>query len=371
MRIPICAPVFHGRESQYLLECIKTGWISSEGPFVKRFEESFAAAIDRKFGIAVCNGTAALELAVASLNLPAGSEIILPALAIISCPLAVLRNSCVPVLVDSDPRTWNMDVSKIEEKITSKTRAIMAVHLYGLPVDMDPLLKLARRHGLKVIEDAAEMHGQKYKDRPCGSFGEASAFSFYSNKMVAMGEGGLVATNSAGLAKQCRSLRNLCFGSKKRFVHERLGHNFRLSNLQAAVGLAQLEKLEDTVRRKRRIGRWYTERLKTIEGLTLPLAATEYADNIYWMYGIVLDGRAKRNGERMASFLKSQGVETRPFFWPIHRQPALRKRGLFKGETYPAAEHLARNGLCLPSGPSLTEDQVSFVVKAVSDFMRA
>src|SRR5690606_7579872 len=272
--IPVNEPLLDGNEKRYLVECIESGWISSEGPFVSRFEEEFAARMQRRHGIAVCNGTAAIDAAVDALGLGPGDEVILPAFTIISCIGQIVRAGAIPVLVDSDPATWNMDVSAIEERITSRTRAIMVVHTYGLPVDMAPVLELCARHGLALIEDAAEAHGQTYDGRPCGSFGTISTFSFYPNKHVTTGEGGMVLVDDDRLAETCRSLRNLCFEPGRRFVHERLGWNLRMTNLQAAVGLAQLERLDEFVARKRAMGRRYTELLADVPGLQLPLPAT-------------------------------------------------------------------------------------------------
>ncbi len=267
--IPVNEPLLDGNEEKYLVECIRSGWISSEGPFIKQFEERFAARMGRRHGVAVANGSVALDAAVVALGLGPGDEVILPTFTIISCAAAIVRAGAVPVVVDCDPLTWNIDVALVEARITARTRAIMVVHIYGLPVDMDPLLALARKHGLKVIEDAAEMHGQTYKKRPCGSFGEISTFSFYPNKHITTGEGGMIVTDDQALAEQCRSLRNLCFKPEQRFVHDELGWNFRMSNLQAALGLAQLERLDEFVERKRRMGRRYTELLTGTPGVQL------------------------------------------------------------------------------------------------------
>jgi perosamine synthetase len=255
--IPVNEPLLDGNEKKYLNECIDTGWISSEGPFVKKFEDQFSSTVDRKYGIAVANGSVALDTAVAALGIGKGDEVIMPTFTIISCAAAIIRAGAKPVLVDCDPLTWNMDVDLIEARITSKTKAIMVVHIYGLPVDMDPVLALAEKSGLMIIEDAAEAHGlfyrsrgQKSEDRgqwaeggsqraegkPCGSFGDISTFSFYPNKHITTGEGGMIVTDNEELAERCRSLGNLCFQPQKRFVHEELGWNFRFTNLQAAVG---------------------------------------------------------------------------------------------------------------------------------------
>jgi len=252
--IPVNEPLLDGNEKKYLAECIDTGWVSSEGPFVKRFEEEFAARVGRKHGTADTNGTAAIDVAIDALGIGLGDEVILPTFTIISCVLQIVRAGATPVLVDSDPLTWNMDVSQIEEKITPRTKAIMVVHTYGLPVDMDPVIELCSRYRLKLIEDAAEMIGQTYRGKPCGSFGDISTVSFYSNKHITTGEGGMILTEDDDLAKQCRQLRNLCFKPGMRFVHERLGWNLRMTNLQAALGVAQLERLDVFLKKKRWIG---------------------------------------------------------------------------------------------------------------------
>jgi perosamine synthetase len=359
--IPVNAPLLDGNEKKYLNQCIDTGWISSEGPFVREFEERFAAWVGRRYGIALANGSVALDAAVAALKIGPGDEVILPTFTIISCAAAIVRAGARPVLVDCDPVTWNMDVDQIRPKITTRTRAIMVVHIYGLPVDMDAVSSLAEEYGLKIIEDAAEMHGQTYRGKPCGSFGDISTFSFYPNKHVTTGEGGMVVTDDAALADRCRSLRNLCFQDKQRFFHEELGWNFRMSNLQAALGLAQLERLQEFVARKRRMGQRYTELLADLETIRLPLPATDYAANIYWVYGVILGDNLRFDATDAARRLARLGIGTRPFFWPMHEQPVFNKMGLFTGERYPVAEHLARRGFYIPSGLALTTEQIERV----------
>ncbi|NKE68738.1 DegT/DnrJ/EryC1/StrS family aminotransferase [Ramlibacter sp. RBP-2] len=368
--IPVNEPLLDGNEKKYLLECIASGWISSEGPFVKEFEQKFAARVGRKHGIAVSNGTGALDAAVEALDIGPGDEVIMPAFTIISCVNQVVRNGATPVLVDSDPATWNMDAAQVEAKITPRTKAIMIVHIYGLPVDVDPVLDVARRHGLKVIEDAAEMHGQTYRGRPCGSFGDLSTFSFYPNKHVTTGEGGMIVTDDDELAETCRGLRNLCFQPHKRFVHERLGWNLRMTNLQAALGLAQLERLDEFVARKRRMGALYTRLLAGLPGVQLPLTHTAYADNIYWVYGLVLDESTGLDAETAMKRLADRGVGTRPFFCPMHQQPVLRKRGLFEGERHPAAERMYRQGFYVPSGMALSDDSIGVVAGILHQVLR-
>ncbi|WP_100380066.1 DegT/DnrJ/EryC1/StrS family aminotransferase [Polynucleobacter brandtiae] len=367
INIPVNEPLIDGNEKKYLLECIDSGWISSEGPFVEEFERKFAERVGRKYAVAVSNGTAAIDLAVEALCIGDGDEVILPAFTIISCVLQIVRSGAIPVLVDSDPCTWNMNVSQIEAKITAKTKAIMIVHIYGLPVNMDPVIELARRYGLRIIEDAAEMHGQTYLGAPCGSFGDISTFSFYPNKHITTGEGGMVVTNDLALADACRSLRNLCFQPSKRFVHERLGWNMRMTNLQAAIGLAQLERLDEFVDRKRRMGCLYTRLLEGIKGFDLPLSKTDYAENIYWVYGLNINGDQEINAKEAMNRLAKRGIGTRPFFYPMHEQPILREMGFFKGERYPEAEKLSRKGFYIPSGMALTQDQIKHVAHEIRE----
>ena len=267
--IPVNEPLLDGNEKIYLNECIETGWISSDGAFVERFEQAMAQYVGRKHAIAVANGSAALDVAAAALGLGPDDEVIIPTHTIISCASAIVRTGAKLRLVDSRTDTWNMDVAKIEEAITSRTRAIMPVHTFGLPVDMTPVLDLARKHGLTVIEDAAQAIGQTYEGRQCGSFGEISCFSFYANKHIATGEGGMILCDDDALAARARSLRNLCFKPERRFVHEELGWNYRMSNLQAAVGLAQFEKLDAHIARKRELGRRYESLLRGVRGIEL------------------------------------------------------------------------------------------------------
>ena len=360
--IPVNEPLLDGNEKKYLCECIDTGWISSEGPFVKEFEEKMSSTVGRKYGIAVSNGTAALEVAMQAIGVGEGDEIIMPAFTIISCAMAVTKLGAVPVLIDSDVHTWNMNVREIERKITSRTKAILVVHLYGLPVEMDKVLELAQKYNLKIVEDAAEMHGQTYKGKPCGSFGDLSTFSFYPNKHVTTGEGGMVVTDDEELAERCRMLRNLCFRKDIRYVHDEISDNYRFTNLQAAVGLAQLERLDEFVEKKRRMGRFYTERLRGIKGIRLPVSKTEYADNIYWVFGIVLDRDNELSNREIVKLLAAEGIGTRTFFWCMHEQPVYQKQGLFKGERFEGAEYLARKGFYIPSGLALSEAQMEVVV---------
>lgn len=359
--IPVNQPLLNGKEREYLNQCLETGWISAEGPFVQQFEQAFAAQVGRQYGVAVTNGSAALDAAVVALGIGKGDEVIMPTFTIISCAAAVVRAGAIPVLIDSDRRTWNMDVSQIEARITSRTKAIMIVHIYGLPTEVNPILELAQKYRLAIIEDAAEMHGQTYDGRPCGSFGNLSTFSFYPNKHITTGEGGMIVTDDPQLAAKCRSLRNLCFQPQQRFVHEELGWNLRMTNLQAALGLAQLERLTEFVERKRKMGQYYTELLQDLTYLELPIAKTLAADNIYWVYGVVLTDDWGDDAQIMMQKLAQLKVGTRPFFYPMHQQPVFQKMGLFAGESYPVAERLAQRGFYLPSGMALTLEQIESV----------
>jgi len=364
--IPVNTPLFNGNELKYVTECIETGWISSEGPFISKFEEGFSNYIGCEYGVAVSNGSAALDIAIKALNIGQGDEVIMPAFTIISPAQSVVTAGALPVLVDSDPLTWNMDVTQIEAKITARTKAILVVHIYGLPVDMDPVLVLAKKHNLKVIEDAAEMHGQTYKGKMCGSMADLSIFSFYPNKHITTGEGGMLLTNDKALAERCKKLRNLCFEPNgPRFVHYELGWNYRMTNLQAALGLAQLEQIDSFIDIKRKMGANYQHRLPFLKekGYQLPLGKTDFAENIYWVFGLVAP--TEKEKEEMVNYLTENNIGTRPFFWCIHEQPVFKSMGLFEDEKYPVAEKLARNGFYLPSGLGLTDENLEVIVNKI------
>ncbi len=376
--IPVNEPALGSREMEYVAECIKTGWISSAGHFIEEFEQKWADYCGMKYGIAVSNGTTALQIAVRSLDLIAGDEVIMPSFTIISCALAVVECGAIPVLVDSDPTTWCMDISQIEAKITPRTKAIMPVHIYGHPVEMDPIFELARKYDLKIVEDAAEVHGAEYlsgfeKKEPswmkCGGMGHISCFSFYANKLITTGEGGMVLTSDPQLAEKLRGLRNLCFRPERRFYHTELGYNYRLTNIQAAMGLAQLERFDQILDKKRWMGREYTKRLSALKVLQLPVEKP-WARQVYWMYSLVLDESTGMDAQEFAKRLRAAGVDTRPFFLGMHEQPVFHQRGLFVNEHYPVAERIARQGLYLPSGLTLTEEQIEQVSSAVFEVLK-
>jgi len=366
--IPVNEPLLNEAARRYVEECITTGWISSEGRFITAFEDSWARYCGVDYGVAVSSGTAALELAVACLELEPGDEVIMPTFTIISCALAITRAGLKPVIVDCDPRTWCLDIDEVAAKITPRTRAIMPVHMYGHPADMDPLLDLARKHNLFIIEDAAESHGATYKGQVVGGIGDLSCFSFYANKIITTGEGGMVLTKHRELSDRLRSLRNLCFRPERRFYHTHAGHNYRLTNIQAAVGLSQVEAIDQHIAQKQWMGKEYTERLSSISQIALPVEEP-WATNVYWMYGVVLDDEVPYDAVELAKRLRAKGVDTRPFFIGMHEQPVLLQQGLFAGESYPVSERLAKRGLYLPSGLTLTESQLSRVCEAVAEVL--
>lgn len=370
--IPVNEPLLRGRELEYVRDCIETAWISSAGKYIDRFEREWAQYCGRKHGVAVCNGTVALTLAVSALDLPEGGEVILPSFTIISCAEAVLQNNLKLVLVDCDPRTYCMNVDEVRKKISKKTVAIMPVHIYGHPVNMEPLTNLAREHGLSIIEDAAEAHGAECRVngqwRRCGSFGEISAFSFYANKNITCGEGGMVLTDDDDVADRVRARHNLCFGRDERFRHEDRGWNFRMTNLQAALGCAQLEQLEQFLARKIDMMNNYNEGLRDLP-LQLP-HVEPWAKSSVWMYACVLKDSVPYDAREFARLLLLEGVQTRPFFLGMHEQPVYLSRGLVEKGEFPVTEKIARRGVYLPSGQGITDEQIGAVVAAVRKVMK-
>ena len=364
--IPVNTPLLGSGETRYLQECLETGWISSEGPFVTRFEKAMASLVDRSHAIACCNGSAALDMAVQALGIGPGDEVIMPSFTIISPAAAVVRQGAKPILVDSLFESWQMNPAQIEAKITAQTKAIIVVHIYGYPADLDPILKIAKRHNLAVIEDAAEMHGQTYNGRPCGSFGDISTFSFYPNKHITTGEGGMCLTDSSELATRLQSLRNLCFVPERRFVHHEIGWNYRLTNLQAALGVAQIERFPEIVARKREIGRRYDQFFLNENPYwdVLP-ASLPYADNIYWVYGLLLKEDFPHDAQWFMQQLSQQGIGTRPFFYPMHLQPVFQNNGWYAGEKYPVSEYLAERGFYIPSGLGISPEEQAQVIDTV------
>ena len=365
--VPVNEPMVSNIESKYLLSCIKNKEISSSGKYVKEFEKRFAKRINRKYAVTVSNGTAALQLAYECFNLKKGDEVILPAFTIISCILPIIRSGATPILVDSDIHTWNMDINQVKNSITNKTKAIIVPHIYGLTVDLDPIIDLCKNKKIKIIEDSAESLGLNYKGKPCGSFGDVSTFSFFANKHITTGEGGMIVTNDKKIYETCKSLRNIFFNQKRRFVHYGLGWNYRLSNIQAALGLAQLKQLNKFVKIKRNIGNKYKSHLKNITQVIQPLKKLKYCENIYWVYGLVIKKESKLKLEEIRKKLSARGIETRNFFWPLNKQPILNKMGYFKNQKFPVAEYLGKNGFYIPTGLSLTQKQQNYVIENIKN----
>ncbi len=366
--IPVCEPLITKKEIEYVIDCLKSGWVSSAGKYIEQFEKGWASYCGMKHGVAVSSGTTALQIAVRLLDLKPGDEVIMPTFTIISCAQAVIYCGGKPVLVDIDSRNWQMDVSQIENVITNKTKAIMVVHIYGHPADMDPIIEIAKKNDLMIIEDAAEVHGAEYKGRRCGSFGDISVFSFYANKLITTGEGGMVLTNNDEFAERAKALRNLCFQKSRRFYHDELGYNFRLTNIQAALGVSQMERIGKIIERKREIAHKYNELLKNVSGIELPYEES-WAKSIYWVYGIVIKEEMGMNAEQFAKKLLEKGIETRPFFLGMHEQPVFKKMGLFAKERYPVSERLSRQGLYIPSGLTIKNSEIEYICKTIRDVL--
>ena len=362
--IPVSEPNLNSKEITYIDEAVRSGWISSRGKFIEKFENEFAKYCGVKYGIAVSNGTAALHLALVALRIKKGDEVILPALTYVACANAITYCNAKPIFIDSHPDYWGLDPAKIEEKITKKTKAIMAVHLYGHPCDMEPILKIAKKYNLYLIEDCAEAHGAEYKGRKVGSFGDISCFSFYGNKIVTTGEGGICLTNNKKLVEKMRILRNQGMNPKRRYWHDVVGFNYRMTNLQAAIGVAQVKKLDNFIRRKRKIAKWYKEGLKDLaeKGLISLHPEMPWAKCIYWMHSILVKGKAKMNRDKLMEKLEKNGIETRPFFYPLHFLPPYKSN-----EKFEISEKLSRKGINLPSSTKLTKKGVKFICQEIKE----
>lgn len=360
--VPLYRPSLKGNEARYVLECVETSWISARGRFVGEFERQFAARSDVRHALAACNGTAALHLAVAGLGIGPGDEVIVPTLTYVASANAIIYAGAVPVFADCDARTWQIDPARIAECITPKTKAIMVVHIYGQMCDMDPILDLARRHKLLVIEDCAEAFGSSYRGRPAGSFGDISAFSFFGNKTITTGEGGMVVSNDDDLIDRCRRLRGQGLATGREYWHDLIGYNYRMSNVAAAIGLAQLERADELLSAKRALAERYFQRLSH-----LPLDFhREEKDTVhsYWMVSALARNEGER--DRLRAHLAKAGVETRPVFHPVHTMGLHENR--LKGRT--VAAELAARGLNLPSWPDIDDDAFELVCRSVAEFYR-
>jgi perosamine synthetase len=362
--IPVFEPIIGEEEIAYVVDALRRGELSgSFGTYLARFEQEFAEYCGCKHGIAVTSGTTALHLAVAAAGIGSGDEVLVSASTNIATALGVIHNGALPVPVDSENVTWNLDLDLIEGLVTPQTRGIIPVHLFGHPVDMDRLMEIARRNKLVVIEDCAESHGATVRGRMTGSFGDMACFSFYANKVITTGEGGMVVTSDDTLAEKLRLLRNLGF-TKPRFRHEVAGYNFRMTGYQAAMGLAQLHKIDMVIDEKRRVARFYTECLRSLPALQLPVEL-EWAKNVYWMYGIVVKPEYGITRDQLSNELMDKGIETRTFFCPMNQQPCLQNIPGFRPVPCQVADRLWENGLYLPSAYNLSEQTIQGICKAI------
>ena len=359
--IPVSIPYISKKDISSVNSVLKRGWISSDGPELKLFEKKFSKKINRKYSVAVSSGTAALEIAIKSLNLKKNDEVIIPNFTIISNALAVVKQNAKPILIDCDIKTWNIKLEDLEKKITKKTKAIILTHIYSFSNDMEKIIKICKKNKIFLIEDAAEVLGLKYKNRPCGSFGDIGTFSFYANKQLTTGEGGMISTNNFMLYKKFKGLRNLCFGSKKRFNHEDIGWNYRMTNIQAALGISQLKSLNTIVKRKMYIGNYYYNKLSKNKNLYMTPPRISHSKNIYWVVGIVIKNK-KILASKIIKKLFNYGIGTRPFFWPMHEQKVFKKMKIFKNTKYPNSSYLGRYGFYIPSFPQISNTEMDYVI---------
>lgn len=362
-KIPVSEPTLLGNEEKYVLDCLRSNWISSKGRYTQTFEEAFASFCGVKHAIAVVNGTAALHVALLALGAGENDEIVVPTLTYVATANAVTYCGARPVFADCESDTWNLDVNQVESLITQHTKGIIAVHLFGHPVDMDPLLEIAEKHRLFVLEDAAEAHGAVYKGRKVGTMGEATTFSFYGNKIITTGEGGMITTNSDALAERIRLLKGQGMDPQRRYWHPVIGYNYRMTNIQAAIGLAQLERVEELIERHRYNARLYPELLKELPSLVFPVER-EWASHVYWVYGILLkDSHQRRN--QVMEYLAKRGIETRPFFYPVHLMPPYHRK-----ISLPVAEMVSAQGIILPSSANLSKDSIHQVCQELIDLLQ-
>lgn len=358
--IPVNEPVLSDESKLFVNDAMNSGWLSSSGKYVQEFENKFAGYLGMKYGIAVSNGTAALHTALLSCGIKEGDEVMVPAFTMAATWLAVLYVGAKPVFVDCELESYNIDTKLIEEKITRKTKAIIPVHVYGHPAEMDKILSIAKKYKLIVIEDAAEAHGAEYKGKKCGSVGDVNCFSFYANKIITTGEGGMVVTNNENVAQKAKKFRDLFHSDEKRFIHENVGYNYRMTNLQAAVGCGELIHLEEYLLKKQYMSSIYSLLLSNIPGIKLP-QTKKYVKNVYWMYAILIDkDKFGVDKDKLREELMKMGIETRDFFYPPTQQPILKKY-LKQNDGFPNCEFVSKNGLYLPSGLAVTDKQMRSV----------
>lgn len=367
MKIPVSEPYVGNLEIEYVIDALKTGWISGlKGKYLDQLENGMSQYCNTKFGVACSSGTAALQLATRVLDLGPGDEVIVPTFTNIASVLCIYYTGAKPILVDSEPDTWNLSVDTVSKLITKKTKAILPVHIYGHPVDMLPLSKIAKDHKISIIEDCAESHGAEAYEKKTGSFGDMACFSFYANKIITTGEGGMLITDNPDYAKKAKQLASLAFSDRDRYKHDYLGYNFRLSNILAAVGVAQLEQIDKFIEKKRWIAHEYNKQLKDVEGIQIP-TEKHWAKNVYWMYGIVVNEKFKKTRDELMNVLTANGIESRSFFLPMHLQPSFHQNGLFINEKHPVSEYLGKHGLYLPCSIKITQDQIDYVCDVIKN----
>lgn len=369
--LPVCEPLLRGNELAYVTEALSTGWISSAGKYVPAFERAFADYCGVKHGIAVCNGTMALHLALVALGVGRGDEIIIPDFTMMASALAVCYTGATPVFADADPLTWNISPAAVAAKLTPRTKVVMAVHIFGNPCDMAALHDICDSRGIVLMEDAAESHGAAFRAKRAGALSRIAGFSFFANKNVTTGEGGMVVTDDDQLATACRYYKNLCFplDAPRTYLHADIGYNYRMSNIHAAIGLAQTEQADALKALRQAHGRLYRERLSSIPGITLQQDQPD-GENVFWMNGLVVRPEYGHPREALIRHLKKEGIDTRLFFNGMHRQPALQKYGCDCKEPYPISDMLADNGLYLPSGGGLADGDIHQVCDIIAAFQR-
>ena len=362
IKFPVSKPYISQKNISAVNKTLKSGWISSDGPEVKIFEKKFSKFVNRKFSTSVSSGTAALEIAIKALGIKKNDEVLIPNFTIISNALAVIKQNAIPVPIDCNLENWNIDLNDLKRKITSKTKAIIITHIYSFSNDLDEIFKLIKRKKIYVIEDAAEVLGLKYKNKKCGSFGDISTFSFYANKQITTGEGGMISTNNSYLNKKCQSLRNLSFGKIDRFNHDDIGWNYRMTNIQASLGISQLKEINKIVKRKMSIGRRYYEKLKNNSNLQILPPKNDYSKNIYWVVGVVIKSK-KTNYKILSKKLLNYGIGSRPFFWPMSEQTVLKRLKIFRGKKgkFPNSNFLSKFGIYLPSYFNIKNKQIDYI----------
>lgn len=370
--IPVNEPLIVKHDISSVRKILEEGWISAEGPNVRNFENKFSKFIGHKYGVTVTNGTAALEIAVQSLNLPKNSEVIIPNFTIFSNAIACLKNNLKIIPIDCSKFDWNMNLQLILKNISSKTKLIIATHIYNYPIEIDKLKKICKKNKILLLEDAAEVFGQKYKNKMCGSFGDLSTYSFYANKQITTGEGGMITTNSKKLYEKIKNLRNLSFGKKNRFNHEDISSNNRMSNIQATLGLSQLIRINDIVKKRHLIGTKYFKYLKKNSNIYIPEPERKFVKNIYWVVGVLITNtNLNIDAQYVMKKLKEKRIGTRPFFWPMHKQKMLKNYNFYNSKKYANSEYICKYGFYLPSSLSLKNDEIEYISKCVNEIIKS